>query len=476
MNKQAGILGFLLVIFAADLQAQHRVFGPDQGNCIGRNTVEGPQAGTYLFFGAERPVQQPNQDLFCLYLLDAQLQTLSIKHIEVAGNAAPGSMAQLSNGDYALAGLVYDAQGNSRAWMARLNPQLDTLWTKTIAAASGNASFKRVVEAPNGTLGWLGTHTRPGGNDNDLWLYTTDALGTKLWEFFGGDTDNDVGQGLAWHPQGFWLLSGDVLLGTYGNMVVALDSLGQFQWQRFITDQNTNGNQTLLAHSQGDIFLVGESTTDQGFAFDLFVVRLNASGQIQRYGYVGESGTDAGFQAEWLGGDTLLVTGYTASYPNAGPVSPYILTMNMDFEEVAIHWLPRNQVSIGQGLYWNPWDRRALVSGSEGDRHFVWRTGLDSLTPGIFESALVLSVSQPKKEAHFWYPNPANRMLHPPLGLMPERVAVYDLYGQLVWGKSMDQSGDIPLSLPYDWPNGHYMLEWMDGQGAVHRQKLSIQR
>ena len=476
MNKFIGIVCFLFASLSADLPAQHRVFGPDQGNCIGRNLVEGPQAGHYVFFGAERPVQQPNQDLFCLYVLDAQLQTLTIKHIEVPGNAAPGAVARLSNGDYALAGLWYNAQGSSRAWMARLNPQLDTLWTKTITAPSGNASFKRVMEAPNGSIAWLGTHTRPGGNDNDLWLYATDGSGAKLWEFFGGDTQNDVGQGLAWHPQGFWLLSGDVLLGSYGNMVVALDSLGQFKWQRLITDQNVNGNQTLLAHSQGDIFLIGESTTNQGFAFDLFVVRLNENGQVKRYGYVGESGTDAGFQAEWLGNDTLLVTGYTASYPNAGPVSPYLLTMNMDFEEAAIHWLPRNQVSIGQGLYWNPVDRKAVVSGSEGDRHFVWRSGLDSLMPGIFQSGLVLSVPQHMEEAHFWYPNPANQSLNPPTGALPKQIRIFTASGRLLWESSKPPAENASLSLPMDWPNGHYILEWVDAQGVVHRQKLRIQR
>jgi hypothetical protein len=368
-------LGF----FFKGLGAQVHIFGPDQGFCQGRNIAWNSNQSAFLFFGAERADANATDGLV-FYQIDTLLNTLSQKNYLLPGPAFPGSIEPLFNSNtYLACGGYYLPSGASVGALLWLNAQGDTLKTKFFPVLFGSSSIKRSSTSVNGKIGIVGYRTSSQDNSSDIWIAQLDSLGNLEWERTLGGPANDVGHGIRWHSgKQAWAISGDFETTSYGNYLAFINEQGQWLNDTLISDANANGNYVLEIDQNQRIFMVGESTTNSGPAFDVFVVSTHSNGVVQRWGYFGGTGTEAGFALLFTPDDSLVISGYSTTFNPNLPINPFVAKIDKSFSGGRYKSLNGLGIGISYGVARGP-NNHLYVSGSLDQRHFVWKIPEDSL-------------------------------------------------------------------------------------------------
>lgn len=369
----------ILCCFSLSLSSQTVFFGPDQGSCQGRNMVWNSSQSTFLFFGTERSDANA-QDAFVSYQVDTALNVLSSKRYLFPGPAFPGTIEPLPNGaEFLGCGGYYLPSGNSVGVLIWFDAQGDTIKSMEFPVFFGSSSIKRSSIGPQGKIGFVGYRTSGQNNSSDIWIGQLDSLGNLEWERTLGGPLNDVGHGIRWHSgKQAWAISGDFETSSYGNYLAFIDGQGQWLKDSLISDANANGNYVLEIDDAGRIFMSGESTTNSGPAFDIFLVSTSTQGDVNRWGYFGGTGTEAGFSLICTPDDSLLVSGYSTSFYPGLPINPYIIKMDKSFSGGRYSSLNFPSIGISYGLLLRP-NGEMYASGSLNQRHFIWKVQPDSL-------------------------------------------------------------------------------------------------
>lgn len=460
------LLAFLHVLLSGlpvGLLAQVRAFGPDQGFCQGRNMVWNSSQNGMLFFGAER-ADATSPDGLVVYQVDTQLTILSKKTFLLPGPAFPGTIEPLFNSHSFLAcGGYYLPSGASVGILLWLNPQGDSLHSKSFPVFFGSSSIKRSSISPNGKIGIVGYRTSSQNNSSDIWIAQLDSTGNLEWERTLGGPANDVGHGIRWHEgKQAWAISGDFETSSYGNYLAFINSQGQWLSDTLISDANANGNYVLEIDQVGRIFMAGESTTNSGPAFDVFMVATNPNGWVQRWGYVGGSGTEAGFALVCTPDDSLIVSGYSTTFQPNLPINPYVMKMDKSFSAGRFASLNGAGIGISYGVARRP-NADLYVSGSLDQRHFVWKISEDSLVDldGKFTALLGPESQEPNSNLLVWSVGTSAWLAQgSSLPAMQSEFSLTDLRGTNLKIEVEFQGKQVQIRPEPNLPSGVYLLKW----------------
>lgn len=441
--------------------AQVRVFGPDQGFCQGRNMVWNSNQNGFLFFGAER-ADASAPDALALYQVDTLLNVLAKKTYLLPGPAFPGTIEPLFNSNSFLAcGGYYLPSGASVGILLWLNSQGDTLKTKSFPVFFGSSSIKRSSTSPDGKIGIVGYRTSGQNNSSDIWIAQLDSSGNLDWERTLGGQGNDVGHGIRWHSgKQAWAISGDFETASYGNYFAFMNDQGQWLYDTLISDANANGNFALEIDQNDRIFMVGESTTNSGPAFDLFVIATNPVGVVQRWGYFGGPGTEAGFALICSPDDSLIVSGYSTTFEPNLPVNPYVAKIDKSFSAGRFASLSGTGIGISYGVLRRP-NSDLYVSGSLDQRHFVWKISEDSLVDLDGKFGAQLSLTAPGMPVHsvaWWPENMAWIVQASAMNLDLAAVCLRDMRGNSLNIQVEKTAGQIHIRPDALLPKGMYVL------------------
>jgi hypothetical protein len=220
---------------------------------------------------------------------------------------------------------------------------------------SGSDSGRSVVPAGDGGFvlggrsasGASGNKTSATYGGNDLWLVKIDANGNKLWDksFGGSDDEGFYYSALAATPDGGFLLAGDSFSGVSGNKtspsyggycdswLVKVDAFGNKVWDKsFGGSGDYDVLFTIVSTDDGGALLGGASTsgisgnktsTNHG-AFDLWLVKVDASGNKLWDKSFGGSGGDGDIGGYFLPSVSIVPTGdggFLIGGPSASGVS-----------------------------------------------------------------------------------------------------------------------------------------------------------
>jgi len=441
--------------------AQLRVFGPDQGFCQGRNMVWNANQNGFLFFGAERADANASDGLV-VYHLDTQLTALSKRTFLFPGPAFPGTIQPLFNGHSFLAcGGYYLPSGASVGLLLWLDDQGDTLKTNSFPVFFGSSSIKRISTGPNGKIGLVGYRTSTQNTSSDIWIAQLDSTGNIEWERTLGGPANDVGHGIRWHTaKQAWAISGDFETSSYGNYLAFIDSQGQWLNDTLISDANANGNYVLEIDQSGRIFMAGESTTNSGPAFDVFLVSTNFAGHVQRWGYLGGTGTEAGFALICSADDSLIISGYSTTFYPELPINPYVAIVDKSFSGGRYASLSGSGIGIAYGLTRDP-SQFLYATGSFDQKHFVWKLSEDSLVDldGKFEALLTNASSIKSLLSVQWMAHKmAWELRYKEQAFDPDRLSLSDLRGNALDYNMEIHAASIFIRPQPHLPSGIYLI------------------
>lgn len=234
----------------------------------------------------------------------------------------------------------------------------------------------KVKRTPDGGLIIAGESARPG-RDDDFWILRTDAAGETLWTCtyggegregaFGVQMTHDGGYivcGPSSSYDGHWQIlavrlaaNGDSLwsrvydyggfavVDTIGNgflfvgrtysdatgldfLVIRTDSLGNIRWTRSV-EKPGDEDQWDICRAEGGLVVVGSTTSFQTGTSDVYVVRMDESGDTLWTGTYGGSGEEVARQCLADANGRLVIAGLTNSF-GAGGNDMYLLALHSE--------------------------------------------------------------------------------------------------------------------------------------------------
>ena len=269
----------------------------------------------------------------------------------IGGNNADKlrSLIQTSDGGYLLGG--YSASGISGDkteasliyfdyWIVKLDAFGSIEWQNTIGGSNEDVLNSVIQTTDGGYL--LGGYSESGiSGDNteawlggaDYWVVKLDDTGNIEWQNTIGGSNTDIIYSVIQTLDGGYLLGGysssgisvdktEANLGGADYWVVKLDATGNIEWQNTIGGSSFDYLYSVIQTSDGGYLLGGGSASgisgdkteaSLGISYDYWVVKLDASGNIEWQNTIGGSAWDYLHSVIQTSDSGYLLGGYSAS-------------------------------------------------------------------------------------------------------------------------------------------------------------------
>jgi len=253
-------------------------------------------------------------------LISQAPDTLWTKTIGGSGSDVGYSVQQTNDGGYIIAGGTNSfGAGDYDVYLVKTNLQGDTLWTRTFGGADQDFGSEVQQTADGGYIIIGSTKSFNNGID-DLYLIKTDDNGDTLWTKVYGGLWGDVGRSIMEDIDGNYLATGYTMSFDPGNAdvwVLKFNEFGDTLWTRRV-----GGNQVeygvSIKQSKNEGYIITGYTQSFGSNHDVYLIRLDSSGDTIWTNHYGEQGSDFGEGVLELDDDGFIIAGYTTSYGIGG--------------------------------------------------------------------------------------------------------------------------------------------------------------
>ncbi|MEM6842722.1 MAG: hypothetical protein AAF632_10895 [Bacteroidota bacterium] len=224
-------------------------------------------------------------------------------------------IVKTQDGNYLLAGYSNSSTGFEKSegsrgdldyWLVKIDPNGNPLWDKTIGGNGDDRLAGVILTADGGFLlggrsssnaGFDKSENSRGGND--YWLVKTDAQGNVQWDRIYGGGGSETFSDLLVTPDQHLILTGysrsevgyeksEARRGTEDYWILKTDLLGNVIWDKTIGGSEYNHAQDAVLNSQGDLMILGYSSSPSGFdktdfnrgGYDYWLVKLNTTKKV----------------------------------------------------------------------------------------------------------------------------------------------------------------------------------------------------
>lgn len=457
-------------------------------------TKSQPLPFTKIFGNANIPeqgsgvVQLPSGSIF--YAGSAQSDSIGgydilITKLSPEGNILWQKSFGTPDDDYANGLLLYDSQtmvisgsrilsGNfhKEAFLLKLDTLGNELWTRTFEDSLNNAAFKTVEKAADGGLLVCGSISAANGIGNDSYIVKTDAMGMEEWTSPFLDSLIDIAHAGRNTDDGGFIIAGDQQHpdGHYNIYALRIDSLGQVVWHKRYDSPLNGGAQNLIATTDGNYLISGESFPDTAEPyFDFHLIKITPDGDTLWTKYIGDPFGEAAFKVIEERPGVYTMAGYGYNFANISTDIFVVETDSLGNETNRRHY---GTPSIDQGFDLAPSIYGGFLAAGfanvNGDDQFilVYDQFLPANTGGISpDRILPLTI----------YPNPAKPGEEVRIeGIFGRPVlTITDLQGRKVLTRILSVD-DMTFKIPDSMASGVYLLNLTDRE-KFYYSKLRLE-
>ena len=270
--------------------------------------------------------------IFPSSILKSQVpDTLWTKTIGGANKESGYSVQQTNDGGYIIAGMTNSfGAGDYDVYLAKTNQQGDTLWTRTYGGALQDFASEVQQTADGGYIIIGGTKSFNNGID-DLYLIKTDDNGDTLWTKVFGGLWGDVGRSIKQDKDGNYIATGYTMSFDPGNAdvwVLKFNETGDTLWTRRIGGSQEEYGASII-QSKNEGYIITGYTQSFGLNHDVYLIRLDSSGDTVWTKHYGGQGSDFGEDVLELDDGGFIIAGYTTSY-GIGDYDCYLVRVNLN--------------------------------------------------------------------------------------------------------------------------------------------------
>lgn len=330
MRKIPILLLLLIVLSGIKVKAQIS-FSKEYGGAYnedGRWMEQMPDSG-FILTGGTTTFSNGQTDIW-LVRTDAYGNTLWTQSI--GGTAFDfANMVKPVTGGFVICG-VTNRNGSDDAIILKTDASGNTLWT-TVIGDSNIQWFEGFVPTTDGGYTAVGVNTGSGTHGGyDIYLVKFNGSGVKQWEKSIGGGSYEIGNSIQQTADGGYILAGQTY--SYGNFdgdyyLVKTDASGNVQWQKTYGRPHLQECHYAQITPDGGYILVGDADTlSNGLGdTDVWMIKTDSLGSIMWDKVYGGSKKDGGKTVENTSDGGFIIAGITRSF---GLINPNFYLIKTD--------------------------------------------------------------------------------------------------------------------------------------------------
>ena len=240
------------------------------------------------------------------------------------------SLIQTSDGGYAIAGYTKSfGAGSEDVYVVKLDANGNLQWTKTIGGPESEEG-NSLIQTSDGGYAIAGKTNSFGAGRWDVYVVKLDAKGNLQWTQTIGGPGPEIGYSLIQTSNGGYAIAGTT--GSFGAgkadvYVVKLDTNGNLQWTKTIGGPKDDWGSSLIQSSDGGYAIAGYTISFGAGGDDVYVVKLDASGNLQWTKTIGGPDREEGNSLIQTSDGGYAIAGYTKSL-GAGGRDVYVVKLD----------------------------------------------------------------------------------------------------------------------------------------------------
>lgn len=285
--------------------------------------------GGYVLSGPSSSFGAGGYD-FWIAKLDASGSIVWQKTYGGTSDDMPNSMQQTTDGGYVLAGRTQSfGAGNFDVWVLKLDGSGNRVWQRSFGGTGLDAAYS-IQQTLDGSNYYVSAWMVNGTNGYDFLLIKLDSSGNSVWQRTYGGKWDDYPYASCLTTDGGVVMAGATTLSsgaTTDDWVVKVNSSGNVVWQKAFGGTQNDAVQSISTTADGGFILAGRTESFGAGNMDLWILKLDASGNTVWQETYGGSGIDWGFAAQQTPDGGYLAAGRTDSF-SAGSGDAWILKLD----------------------------------------------------------------------------------------------------------------------------------------------------
>lgn len=331
------------ILLTLALQLSCLVFGQaptiQWQTCLGGSSADGAKIiqqttdGGYILLGSKSGVSGWLVKLTSLGTPEWETFILT------TGSNTFNSVKQTSDGGYIVACSSFIAGVSENYRIIKLDNLGGIEWQKSLGGTNHEIAYD-IQQTTDGGYIVAGSSDSNDGNVsgnhglNDCWIVKLNSSGTTVWQKSLGGTANDAAYSIAQTADGGFIVAGNTysndgdVSGNHGDFdlwTVKLDASGSVVWQACLGGSNTETAYSVTQATDGGFVVAGRTNSNDGDVSgnhgdsDYWIVKLSDAGAILWQKCLGGTGSDWAYRVLQAVDGDYVVGGM--SYSNDGDVS-----------------------------------------------------------------------------------------------------------------------------------------------------------
>jgi uncharacterized delta-60 repeat protein len=270
-----------------DVQWQKTYGGPDWDTAY---SIQQTSDGGYIVAGMTESFGAGYADIWVLKL-DSNGDVQWQKTYGGPGNDGAYSIRQTADGGYIVSGEYSFGAGYVDIWVLKLDSNGNVQWQKTYGGPDWDTAYSIQQTSDGGYIvaGWTASF---GAGVSDLWVLKLDPNGNIQWQKTYGGSANDRAESIQQTTDGGYIVAGWTYsfgAGNFDMWVLKLDQNGNIQWQKTYGGPYGDVATSIQQTSDGGYIVPGWTASFAVGVSDLWVLKLDANGDIVGCNLIGTS-------------------------------------------------------------------------------------------------------------------------------------------------------------------------------------------
>jgi hypothetical protein len=200
-------------------------------------------------------------------------------------------------------------------YLIKVSPTGQMIWQQTYGG-TGDDAASEIITTVDGNL-LLAGYTSNGSGGKDVFLVKVDTDGNLIWQKNYGGSSDDYAEDLFQDTDGTIWVNGTTAsfgAGLRDIYLLKLNATGDSIWTKTYGGSLDDGGASLIRSSSGSIFLLNYTDNFGAVNRDLYLLKINDNGVQLSAGLYGGSGYEEAQSIEEGSYGHLLLFGHTASF------------------------------------------------------------------------------------------------------------------------------------------------------------------
>jgi uncharacterized delta-60 repeat protein len=240
------------------------------------------------------------------------------------------SIQQTSDGGFIVAGWTASFGASIvDSWVLKLDTNGNVTWQKTYGSSSHEYAWS-IHETSDGGFIVAGSTNSYGAGRDDYWVLKLDASGNVIWQKTYGGSSHEYAQSIQETSDGGFIVAGYTYsygAGEKDILVLKLDATGNAVWQKTYGGSDYDSANSIQQTSDGGFIVAGGTYSYGAGEKDIWVLRLNATGNVIWQKTYGGSAWEFGHSIQETSDGGFIVAG-DIGFPGGGPSDYWVLKLD----------------------------------------------------------------------------------------------------------------------------------------------------